>query len=115
MDGGGRDLGRPAVTRAVNKGDRIVGDGMTAQSVFESVQQYGRPDRDGDRAPRPAANLRETGPQSCSRCARADPDFAGACLHSYDGEISPESSRTSPMRPAITWDCGYKGGEWGEL
>jgi integrase len=28
--------------RAVNKGDRIVGDGMTAQSVFESVQQYGR-------------------------------------------------------------------------
>jgi site-specific recombinase XerD len=28
--------------RAVNKGGRIVGDGMTAQSVFESVEQYGR-------------------------------------------------------------------------
>lgn len=28
--------------RAVNKGDRIVGEGMTAQSVFESVEQYGR-------------------------------------------------------------------------
>ena len=28
--------------RAVNKGDRIVGAGMTAQSVFEVVEQYGR-------------------------------------------------------------------------
>ena len=28
--------------RAVNKGDRIVGDGMTAQSVFEVVEKYGR-------------------------------------------------------------------------
>jgi integrase len=28
--------------RAVNKGGRIVGEGMTAQSVFETVEQYGR-------------------------------------------------------------------------
>ena len=28
--------------RAVNKGGRIVGQGMTAQSVFETVEQYGR-------------------------------------------------------------------------
>jgi site-specific recombinase XerD len=28
--------------RAVNKGDRIVGAGMTAQSVFEVVERYGR-------------------------------------------------------------------------
>jgi site-specific recombinase XerD len=28
--------------RAVNKGDRIVGKGMTAQSVFEVVEQYGK-------------------------------------------------------------------------
>lgn len=28
--------------RAVNKGDRIVGEGMTAQSVFEQVEQYGK-------------------------------------------------------------------------
>jgi integrase/recombinase XerD len=28
--------------RAVNKGNRIVGEGMTAQSVFECVGQYGR-------------------------------------------------------------------------
>ena len=27
--------------RAVNKGGRIVGEGMTAQSVFEAVEQYG--------------------------------------------------------------------------
>jgi site-specific recombinase XerD len=34
--GGGRLL------RAVNKGDRIAGDGMTAQSVFEVVGKYGK-------------------------------------------------------------------------
>ena len=28
--------------RAVNKGDRIVGAGMTAQSIFEVVEKYGR-------------------------------------------------------------------------
>ena len=28
--------------RAVNKGDRIVGDSMTAQSIFEVVERYGR-------------------------------------------------------------------------
>jgi site-specific recombinase XerD len=28
--------------RAVNKGDRIVGDGMTAQSIFEVVERYGK-------------------------------------------------------------------------
>ena len=28
--------------RAVNKGYRVVGDGMTAQSIFEVVEQYGK-------------------------------------------------------------------------
>ena len=28
--------------RAVDKGDRIAGSGMTAQSVFEVVEKYGR-------------------------------------------------------------------------
>lgn len=28
------------IFRAVNKGDRVVGDGITAQSVFETVKQY---------------------------------------------------------------------------
>jgi site-specific recombinase XerD len=28
--------------RAINKGDRIVGEGMTAQSIFECVQRHGR-------------------------------------------------------------------------
>jgi site-specific recombinase XerD len=36
----GIDRGR--LLRAVNKGDRIVGEGMTAQSVFECVQRRGR-------------------------------------------------------------------------
>jgi hypothetical protein len=31
-----------SLRRAVDKGDRIVGDGMTAQSVFECVEKYGR-------------------------------------------------------------------------
>ena len=29
------------ILRAVNKGDRIVGTGMTAQAIFAIVQQYG--------------------------------------------------------------------------
>jgi len=33
---------RGRLLRAVNKGDRIVGDRMTAQSVFEVVAKYGR-------------------------------------------------------------------------
>jgi len=35
-------IGSGRLLRAVNKGDRIVGEGMTAQSVFECVGQYGR-------------------------------------------------------------------------
>ncbi len=30
------------VFRAVNKGDRVVGDGMTAQSVFEALKKYAK-------------------------------------------------------------------------
>jgi site-specific recombinase XerD len=36
------DIGSGRLLRAVNKGGRIVGEGMTAQSVFEVVEQYGR-------------------------------------------------------------------------
>ncbi len=39
MEAAGITSGR--LLRAVNKGDRIVGSGLTAQSVFEIVEQYG--------------------------------------------------------------------------
>ena len=40
MSAAGITSGR--LLRAVNKGDRIVGDSMTAQSIFEVVENYGR-------------------------------------------------------------------------
>jgi site-specific recombinase XerD len=40
LSGAGIREGR--LLRAVNKGSRVVGDGMTAQSIFEVVEKYGR-------------------------------------------------------------------------
>jgi integrase len=38
----GAGIGDGRLLRAVNKGDRIVGVGMTAQSIFEVVERYGQ-------------------------------------------------------------------------
>ena len=89
--------------RAVNKGDRIVGAGMTAQSVFEVVEQYG------------AGSVLRSPPTICDALSpnsptRATPRSSRSRFRSAMRQFRrqkgiSELSRTSPMPPAITWGC----------